>query len=70
MSKPSEILRQLTRFPKLKPFIRYVIVGTQINSEKRRFCNEKKLPGLQNALSVNVGLQMHVATRSTINHYV
>ena len=37
---------------------RNVIDGTQIYSDQRRFCNEKNLPGLQNALSVNVGLQI------------
>ena len=35
-----------------------MIDGTQIYSDQRRFCNEKNLPGLQNALSVNVGLQI------------
>ena len=35
-----------------------MIDGTQIYSDQRRFCNEKNLPGLQNVLSVNVGLQI------------
>ena len=30
----------------------------QINSDQRRLGNENNLPGLKNALSVNVGLQI------------